>query len=148
MCLSCRTLIISASTAALLLLTTQPAQADAVYKRSRWASRLVKASLQVQGTGFGSWGKRWITVATGVKSYREVGTSKGPVLIYTKGKRRWHVVQLHFNTGARLNQRNFSKPVTLMRRGRFGALIQVGKVCYDYSWRTLRKMDCKTRRYK
>lgn len=123
--------------------------ADSSFKRSRWASQLQGGVLKVQGPGYGSWGKSWVVVASGVKKgYREVGTSKGPVLVYSKGPRSWHVVQLRFNTGARMNPRNFSQPVAIIRGGRYGVLIRVGKSCYDYSWKQLRPLNCNTRRFK
>ncbi|MCK5798678.1 MAG: hypothetical protein KAI47_15905 [Deltaproteobacteria bacterium] len=133
-----------------VLSSAHPAQADSVYKRSRWATKLVKGKLLAQGPGYGAWGKRWVTVDTQVIAYREVGTSKGPVLVYVKGKKskHWYAVQLMWSTGARQNKRGFSKPTVILRGGRFGALLRVGKQCYDYAWNHLRQIDCKTRRFK
>lgn len=136
------------SLAMALTLLPSAGNAGSSYKRSTWASQVQRGVLKVQGSGHGSWGKSWVTVAHGVKSYSEVGTSLGPVLVYSTSPRLWHVVQLRFNTGARMNPRSFTTPVTIIRGGRYGALLRVGKVCYDYSWQQLRTIDCATKRFK
>ncbi len=139
--------LVLAAAVTVTLLSIGLARADSSFKRSTWPSRLVKGKLEVRGPGYGGWAKRWVTVDTGVKRYLEVGTTKGPVVVYVKGK-AWRGAMLRFNTGAIYNRRSFNKPATIIRPGRYGVLLKVGADCYDYSWNQLRKIDCNTRRYK
>lgn len=138
---------ITAAALATLTLCISPIRADSSYKKSRWPSKIEQGALKVQGSGYGGWGTRWVTVDSGVASYGEVGTSHGPVLVYSKGPKAWFAVQLQFNTGAVQNRRNFSTPVSIIRGGRFGALLKAGTACYDYSWKQLRTIDCRTGRF-
>nr|WP_320010296.1 hypothetical protein [uncultured Desulfobulbus sp.] len=128
---------------AFVLMSAQNGEATSSYKKSVWASSLSGGVLKVQGPGYGSWGKNWVTVDSGVQQYREVGTSKGPVVVYQKSASQWSVVQLNFSTGAKQNKRNFSQPVGIVRGGAYGAIIQVGNQCYDYSWEKMVPAACR-----
>lgn len=127
----------------IFIFASQPASANSSYKNSKWASSLSNGTLKVQGPGYGNWGKSWVTIDSGVKQYWEVGTSKGPVIVYTKGSKNWKVVQLHFSTGAKQNLRSFNQPVRIVRGGAYGAIIKVGNICYDYSWSQLKQIPCR-----
>ena len=70
----------------------------------------------------------------------EIGT--GPVIVYVDKRRRWKVLQLHFSTGARKNVRSFREPVSIVRKGRYGVLLKVGRRCFDHSWGGLRRVGC------
>ncbi len=126
----------------MMLIIPSLVMADAVYKNSRWASKLENGALKVQGSGYGKWGNNWITVNSGVTGYSEVGTSKGPVIIYQKGS-TWHAVTLRFDTGYKLNPRNFSQITSIIRGGKYGAIIKSGQDCYDYSWSQLKSAPCR-----
>ncbi len=116
--------------------------ADSSYKKSVWPSQLQNGTLKVRGPGYGSWGTQWITVDTGVSGYQEVGTSKGPVLLYNKGK-QWRVIMMDFNTGAKSNASTFNAPTTIFRGGVYGAILKSGSQCYDFSWNQLNQTACK-----
>lgn len=115
--------------------------ADSSYKNSTWASSLEGGTLKIQGPGYGSWGKNWITLNSGVSNYGEVGTSKGPVIIYQKGN-SWYGIILRFDTGYKQNPRTFGQPTTIVRGGQYGAIIKSGQKCYDYSWNQLKPVSC------
>ncbi len=119
------------------------------YLNSIWPARLQKGRLEVRGAG-GSSGKwresEWITVASGVTEFDGDGTSKGPVVIYRTGK-KWHIVMIEQDSGKISNHRSFDEPVEIIRTGQYGAVIQSGDQCYDYSWNKLQKINCKTGLY-
>lgn len=125
-----------------LVLVAGPAAADSKYGSAKWPSRIVKGSLQVRGSGYGTWGDRWHTIDTDVLAYKEAGTSKGPVIVYVKKNKQWRVVQLHFATGRKMNVRRFTSPISIIRAGRYGVLLRVGSRCYDHSWGKLRRTGC------
>jgi hypothetical protein len=83
-----------------------------------------------------------VTVATGVSGYQEVGTSKGPVIVYQRGS-QWTAVMLDFNTGQKSNSRNFSAATSIFRGGPYGAILKSGNKCYDFSWNQLKAAACK-----
>jgi hypothetical protein len=116
--------------------------AGSSYKNSVWPSQLQNGVLKVRGPGYGSWGQSWVTVSSGVTSYREVGTSKGPVIVYRTGN-SWHAVMLRFNTGHKQNGRSFSQPTSIVRGGQYGAILKSGNTCYDYSWNQLKTVPCR-----
>jgi len=124
------------------IIGSQSASANSSYKNSTWASSLSNGTLKVQGPGYGNWGKDWVTIDSGVQKYWEVGTSKGPVIIYTKAQSDWKLLQLNFSTGAKQNVKSFNQPVSIVRGGQYGAIVQVGNICYDYSWEQLNKVQC------
>ncbi len=127
----------------LMFLAAVPAAlADSRHGNSAWPSRLVNGTLSVRGPGYGPWGANWITVDSGVKSYQEAGTSKGPVIIYNKGN-AWTVVQLQFNTGQKGRAQTLSQPISLVRAGEYGAIVKSGNACYDYSWDQFKAAPCK-----
>ena len=125
----------------LVLVFAMTSYADSRYKSSTWPSRLENGALKVRGPGYGSWGTGWVTVATGVSGYQEVGTSKGPVLVYQKGN-QWSAVMLDFNTGAKSNSRNFNAATSIFRGGPYGAILKSGNKCYDFSWNQLKAVAC------
>ena len=75
-------------------------------------------------------------------SYAEVETANGLVMIYARGDRDWRVVTLDPTTGERSNERSFKQPVSVVLGGDYGAYIQVGQRCFDYSWDMLRPVQC------
>ena len=115
--------------------------ADSSYKNSRWASSLENGTLKIQGPGYGKWGKNWITLNSGVSNYSEIGTSQGPVIIYQKGN-SWYGVILRFDTGFKQNPRSWGQPTSIVRGGRYGAIIKSGQKCFDYSWNQLKPVPC------
>lgn len=123
-------------------LHVQPSSANSSYKNSVWASSLSSGALKIQGPGYGTWGRNWVTIDSGVQQYWEVGTSKGPVVVYKKTPTHWSVVQLNFSTGAKQNSKNFNQPVNIVRGGEYGAIIKVGNQCYDYSWEQMKSVQC------
>lgn len=116
---------------------------------SIWPARLQKGRLEVRGanSSTGKWSeKEWITIASGVTEFDGDGTSKGPVVIYRTGK-KWHIVMIEWDSGKISNHRTFDEPVQIKRTGQYGAVIQAGDQCYDYSWNKLKKINCKTGLY-
>lgn len=109
-----------------------------------WPVSFVNGILKVQGAGKPKWGTKWVTVDSGIKSYRGQGTGAGPVVTYTKDNKRWTIVTLNHNTGGRGNIRIFDTRVSIMKAGEHGATLRVGGTCYDYSWNHLEEINCET----
>jgi len=115
---------------------------------SKWPVRLQEGKLEVRGAEAGKfkWSDNWITVDTGVINFSGTGTDLGPVVIYTKGPKKWHILTLNYASGAKENEKNFTESITLIKGGTWGAYIKVGDKCYEYSRSPLRAVDCVTLR--
>lgn len=115
---------------------------------SKWPARFQEGKLEVRGAEAGKfkWSDNWITVDTGVINFWGTGTDLGPVVIYTKGPKKWHILTLNYASGAKENEKNFTEPITLIKGGTWGAYIKVGEKCYEYSRSPLRAVDCVTLR--
>ncbi len=57
-----------------------------------WPVEFKDGLLRVRGAGGNAWGKKWITIASGISQYRGRGTGAGPVVVYTKDRKKWIVV--------------------------------------------------------
>jgi hypothetical protein len=111
--------------------------ADNSFRAEGWPSLLDHGKLMVRG----DW-NRWVVLDQHVTSYSEVETENGLVMIYARGPHDWRAVTLDPRTGKQSNERSFKQPVYVVRGGDFGAYIQVGPRCYDYSWDMLRPVAC------
>ena len=113
---------------------------------SIWPARLQEGKLEVRGAEAGKfeWSDNWITVDTGVINFWGTGTDQGPIVIYTKGPKKWYILTLNYASGAKENERSFTEPITIIKGGTWGAFIKVGDKCYEYSRNPLRAVHCKT----
>lgn len=114
------------------------------YRNSVWPARLQNGKLEVRGANdsSGKWTeKTWVTVANDVSSFGGDGTSQGPVVIYATGN-KWHIVMIDWKSGHLDNPRSFDEPIRIKQTGKYGAVIEVGDTCYDYSWKKLKKVRC------
>jgi hypothetical protein len=111
--------------------------ADSSFRTEGWPVLLDRGNLMVRG----HW-NRWTVMDHHVTCYSEVETANGLVMIYARGPHDWRVVTLNPVTGQQSNERSFKQPVTIVRGGDYGAYIQVGPRCYDYSWDMLRPVEC------
>ena len=112
------------------------------WKNCRYDSSLSKGILKARGCGNGSWGKKWVEVARNVSTFKEAATSVGPVYAFKQGN-SWRIVMLKWNTGGKVRSWGSSKPIQILRAGKFGVIIKSGNQCYDFNQSNIRPIKCK-----
>jgi hypothetical protein len=127
-----------------------PRIARLTYKSSVWPVRLQDGVLEIQGCGYEgyAWVKDWKHLSSRAKDFVGGASGAGPIVAFTEDGKRWKVVELAYNTGARRNERTFDARVAIYSTGRRGTVIEAGGRRYDLTDGQCKEIDPKTGLYK
>lgn len=133
-----------------LTIENVPISDEAVYKSSRWPVRLQDGILEIQGErqGHYSWYKNWINLGNNIDDFQTVGTSIGPLVVMKSGS-HWSVVLLDYASGTIRKKYSSSQPISIRHRGKYGAVLEIGERCYDFTpnQESMREVNCRTFMY-